>query len=107
MAQCTAHLRNGSGTRCKKQAMKGQTVCGSHGGQAPQNKAAAARRLLESIDPAAAELVRIALKGKTERDRLTAIKELFERAGFGEAKRIQAEGELTITINGVDLNDLR
>lgn len=64
-------------------------ICGSHGGSAPQTKAAAARRLLKAVDPAAVELIRIALEGKTEQTRLGAIKELFERAGFGEPKRLE------------------
>lgn len=43
MAQCTANT-SGSGNRCKKGAIKGGTVCATHGGSAPQVKAAAQRR---------------------------------------------------------------
>jgi hypothetical protein len=56
------------------------------------------RRLLEAIDPAAAQLVKIALEGQTEQVKLNAIKELFERAGFGEPKRI----DITLTDDVLD-----
>lgn len=36
------------GGRCRQKAMVGQTVCYHHGGAAPQNKAAAARRIAEA-----------------------------------------------------------
>lgn len=36
--QCTAHLR-GTTIRCKKQAMKGKTVCRNHGGATPSGPA--------------------------------------------------------------------
>jgi hypothetical protein len=103
--KCSAHRQDGH--PCKALAIKGGTVCRVHGGSAPQVRQAANRRLLEAIDPAAVELIRIALHGVTERDRLTAIKELFERAGFGSAKRVEVEGGLSIQINGVDIKDLR
>lgn len=43
---CTGHRRR-DGRACTKNALAGQDVCGSHGGQAPQAKAAAARRITE------------------------------------------------------------
>jgi hypothetical protein len=36
-----------AGLRCTSYAMKGQTICGLHGGKAAHNRAAAARRLAE------------------------------------------------------------
>lgn len=42
---CTAHRTDGE--PCRKVRMRGQTVCASHGGSAPQNRAAAQRRLDE------------------------------------------------------------
>lgn len=43
--QCVGHKKDG--VRCEKSPMKGATVCGSHGGRAPQVKSAAALRLAE------------------------------------------------------------
>lgn len=41
--QCTA--TNNAGARCGKYAMRGSTVCGSHGGRAPQVRKAAQERI--------------------------------------------------------------
>src|SRR3990167_9782814 len=55
--QCAAHLRDGSGKRCRKSAKLGMTVCGSHGGSAPQVERKAAERLAQARDMALALLV--------------------------------------------------
>lgn len=47
MARCTATSKQ-SGERCKRQASPGQTTCTSHGSRAPQNIAAAERRIAEA-----------------------------------------------------------
>jgi hypothetical protein len=52
--RCTATAST-TGERCLKAPMKGQLVCRKHGGAAPQNKAAAARRLAEEKALAALE----------------------------------------------------
>jgi integrase len=59
---CTARLRDGSGTLCRKPRLRGQKVCGSHGGFAPQNMAAAENRLRRAADPVVAELVDVAMQ---------------------------------------------
>jgi len=51
--RCTATITGGTtrqehrGERCKNPAMRGQKVCAKHGGRAPQNRRAAAVRLME------------------------------------------------------------
>lgn len=53
--RCTAHVVGSGGRRCNKAAIKGGTVCDTHGGRAGQVKAKAAERvrdlLGEAIDP--------------------------------------------------------
>lgn len=44
--QCTGHRRDGA--RCRRSANRGATVCNSHGGAAPQVRAAAVRRQAEA-----------------------------------------------------------
>lgn len=44
--QCTAHTSRG--TRCRRPAMHGTTVCQSHGGRAPQVRAKALQNVLEA-----------------------------------------------------------
>ena len=85
--KCTAHRQDGN--PCTAYAIKGGSVCRVHGGSAPQVRAAALRRLLEAVDPAAGELIRIGLHAKQEAVRVQAIKELFARAGFGEPDKVE------------------
>src|SRR5690606_7900081 len=79
LMQCAAHKRDGSGQPCRKPAMKGATVCASHGGSAPQVRAAAQRRLLEAADPVAARLVHLALNSDDEKVQLAACRDLLDR----------------------------
>lgn len=45
--QCSATAK--SGTQCKKRAVTGSTVCGTHGGLAPQVREAGLRRTEEAV----------------------------------------------------------
>jgi vacuolar-type H+-ATPase subunit E/Vma4 len=49
MARCTAHSSR-TGLPCKRNAIRGGTVCRSHGGAAPQVKAKAAERIEQLLD---------------------------------------------------------
>lgn len=75
--RCVATVRS-TGLRCRKWAIKGSTVCPSHGGRAPQVKAAAARRL--ALGEAVKELDR--LGRPIEVDPATAMLDMvYEAAG--------------------------
>lgn len=50
MSRCLAHKKNGE--RCKRDAIRGGTVCPMHGGSAPQVKEAAELRLASVRDSA-------------------------------------------------------
>lgn len=64
--------------------MHGATVCTAHGAKAPQVRAAAQLRILESADAVAAALVKIALDEKESGSvRVQAQRDLLDRAGLG------------------------
>lgn len=86
--QCTAKSKS-TGKQCARSAIAFGNVCRVHGGAAPQTKAAAMMRAMQHVDPIMAEVVRIALHGKSEAVRLQAAKEVFERLGLGDPKRIE------------------
>lgn len=81
---CAAHLSDGSGRLCGRWAIRGGNVCPMHGASAPQVREAARRRLLEAADPAAAELVRLALDSLDDRVRLQACRDILDRADIRE-----------------------
>jgi len=87
--QCTAHKRDGSGDPCTKHAVKGATVCASHGAAAPQVRAAASRRLLEAADPVTAELVQLALHAEDPKVRLQACRDVLDRVGVTTPKVVE------------------
>jgi hypothetical protein len=77
--KCSAHRTDGA--ECQAYAIKGSNVCRVHGGSAPQVRRTARERLLEAADPAAAELVELALRAEDPRVRLAAVRDLLDRAG--------------------------
>lgn len=83
--QCTATNRQGK--RCGKAAIPGGAVCRLHGGGAPQVVARAKQRLLEAVDPAAAELVEIATGRKQVK---VATKEGVRTLPVGPAVQVRA-----------------
>lgn len=86
--RCTARSSQ-TGEPCKRYAIAGGTVCPSHGGSAPAVKEAARRRLLEWVDPVAAELVRLALEAESESVRLAACRDLLDRVGVVDPKETE------------------
>lgn len=85
---------NRSGERCKLPAMKGGKVCRSHGGAAPQVKAAAKRRLEEAADRMAKSLLGIATSAESESVRLAAIRDALDRAGLAAPKQTDVTVEV-------------
>ncbi len=87
--QCSAHNRQGQ--QCGRAAIPGGTICGYHGGRAPQVLAAARRRLLEAADPVAAELIRLARYSEQDSVRVMAARDVLDRAGLGAKVQVEAD----------------
>lgn len=77
---CTAHRTDGQ--PCQASAIRGGTVCRSHGGSASQVKDAARWRLLELVDPALVRLDQMIRDSTDERLVLAAVKEILSRTGI-------------------------
>lgn len=109
--QCTAKSNRQNGERCKRPAMKGTTVCATHGGRAPQVKLAAKERLQSLIEPALEGLF-IALKSKEISSIVKAAQIVLDRTGFHPSQAIELTGKdggpvqvQQATINVSDLSE--
>lgn len=91
---CTATTRKGK--PCGNPPIRGGAICRYHGGDAPQVKAAAARRLLEElVGPALAQLRRIVADGDVpDAVKMRAIDSILDRTEGKPATKI--EGSLSI-----------
>lgn len=90
--RCTARLSDESGQRCGKAAMKGQRVCGTHGGRSKRAIEAAKRRIAETADVAAKQLLKLAFDDKQSADiRLKATLQLLDRAGVNAKTSVEVE----------------
>lgn len=95
--RCKAMLTSGE-RRCKNMALKGQRVCRFHGGGAPQNLAAAKRRLAALAEPAIGALERAMHKAENAGLELhpqvikLALK-ILDRTGFGPGVKIEVDAK--------------
>ena len=88
--QCTAHKRNGD--RCKNAAIRGGTVCGYHGGNAPAVKAKARLRLEMASDRLARQLLRMTTDPNVaDPVKLAAIKDALDRSGIQAKTAVSVE----------------
>jgi hypothetical protein len=100
--RCKAHTKRGP---CKNPATTGMMVCHTHGGRAPQVKAAAALRLAMAADTLVKRLLEIA-NNKKHPQQLAAIKEGLERNrlyAFGVTPPQEA-GQRTVNYTQVNTN---
>lgn len=89
--QCTARISDGS-RQCERWAMKGQEVCGHHGGRSPQAKRSAKERLAELIEPALAGLHK-ALQSNDLGSIVKASQIVLDRTGFHPTKAVEMFGK--------------
>ena len=88
--QCTAHKRNGD--RCKNAAIRGGTVCGYHGGNAPAVKAKARLRLEMASDRLARQLLNMTTDPNVaDPVKLAAIKDALDRSGIQAKTAVSVE----------------
>ena len=84
-AQCTARTST-TGARCRKAPVKGATVCASHGGNAPQVRAAAARRIATAEAVALAHELGLPIKTTPEQALMGALHQAAGIAAFYGSK---------------------
>lgn len=101
---CRAKRSNGE--PCKKPAIKGGTVCQTHGGSAPQVRKKAALRLLELVDPAIAVLAREMVQADKSADRQRAANSVLDRAGVPRTATV-IDGESAKSLLVERINALR
>lgn len=101
---CGAKRSNGE--PCKKPAIKGGTVCQTHGGSAPQVRKKAALRLLELVDPAIAVLAREMVNADKSADRQRAANSVLDRAGVPRTATV-IDGESAKALLVERINALR
>ena len=81
-----------SGEQCGKAAMKGTSVCRTHGGAAPRTRRLAALRMAALVDPAIATLAReMTNQNGTPMSRLRAAENILDRAGY--PRKVEADAD--------------
>lgn len=87
--RCTA--RRVDGEPCRRFAIKGGTVCRTHGGAAPQVVAKAKVRLQNAADLMARELLNLVTGAESEAVKLAAIRDALDRAGVSAKQEVSVE----------------
>jgi hypothetical protein len=89
--RCRASVKR-TGEQCRRAAIKGGTVCTTHGGAAPQVQKSAKQRLLDLADPAIAALAKIVRDDDTDDAvRVRAALGILDRVGYGPGSKISLD----------------
>lgn len=98
---CSAHKKDGS--PCKKRAITGATVCGSHGGMAPQVQQAARKKTVDTINELFPEAVKVLKAAMLDGDAGVAWKVFNAMAMLeGVNEKAGTEKEVELKVVGVD-----
>lgn len=100
--RCRAH--NKRGEQCGSWAIHGGTVCGQHGGRAPQVRAKAEERIANLVFPALNRIETLigdeddeeVSKADLEAVRLRAAFGILDRAGYTATQKLAVTGDLTV-----------
>lgn len=96
--RCRAHNRNGA--QCYNHALKGQHVCGFHGGKTPVSLEAARKRLNDLVDPSITRLGKL-LQHPNGNVAMAAVKDVLDRAGYKPTEKTETDGRIVIEIEHV------
>lgn len=112
--RCRAKLSDGS-RQCRNAPIMGGTVCGYHGGAAPQVQASARERLAALVDRAITGL-QAALDSGDHGAVLKAARLVLDRAGYPPAKKleidaqrvrlVEEQGQMIVRVIAKSLTDL-
>lgn len=97
--KCKAKSKR-SGKRCKRDVIRGGTVCAMHGGKAPQVIAKAKIRLAALVDPAITRLEKVIKKSKHEPSAVAAAKDILDRVGLKPTDKVKFEGDIEVSDPG-------
>lgn len=82
------HANSGrSGEPCKRWAIRGATVCPTHGGLAPQVRQSAALRL-KALEDSAVDALEDLLQSEAEAIRLATARDVLDRAGHKPREKV-------------------
>lgn len=112
MALCTAHSSR-TGEPCKKHAIRGGTVCTTHGGSIPAVKAKAAERLAALQDPAVTALAQAMDADSVQLDRKGNVRTLgpdhaartraatavLDRTGLGPSSQTEVQVHASVHLH--------
>lgn len=98
--QCTAHSTR-TGERCRQRAIRGGSVCRTHGGSAPQVRQKAQERLLALVEPAIARLSELLAQKRDHKVALGAARDILDRNDLGGKQKIEQSGEVRLTVERV------
>jgi hypothetical protein len=97
---CKAHRTDGQ--PCAAPAIRGGVVCRFHGGSTRHVREAARERLAALVDPAITELSKLIHAADSDSVRVSAIKDILDRAGYRPADRVEQASDIQITVSYVD-----
>ena len=85
--RCSANYKTGD--RCRREALPGTSVCGSHGGLVPAVQAKAAARIGMSLDDAVKRLRAMLDDDSVEnREKVKILHDLLDRGGLGAVSKV-------------------